>query len=272
MSISLRPAPLTITLVLLALTACAPASPDPAATPTPAPGISISAGPIHLLLPLVLAANVSVETVDAVTDQANIPWDVGPAHLQLTFHGYPLPATFHDPVLVIYPREQYAIANPNAAESISRLVDVLANPSSASNRNALPRVPFFNAGQVLAAQPKVIAFHGGSGIRFVAHYTQDISPINNRGLFYHFEGLTDDQQYYLVGVFPINLAILSPNNNPDLPVPTGGVPFPLPSASPLSYDDYYRQIGQRIDSTPADEFRPSLDLLDELTGSITFGQ
>jgi len=237
--------------------------------PSTQPGIPVSATPIRLTIPSGLATSASAETIDTVTDQTGAPWDVAPAHLQLTFQGYPVQASFHVPQLFVYPMDEYATLNPAAAESISRLNAVLANPFAAGNLNALPRVPFFNAGQVLAAQAKVIQFHGGSGVRFVAHYTRDISPINNGGLFYHLEGLTDDGRYYIVGVLPINLPFLADNNNPDLPVPTGGVPFPAPSASPLSYTDYYSQIGRLIDAAPNDQFSPSLDLLDALTQSIT---
>ena len=232
-------------------------------------GIPVSATPIRLVIPSGLATGASAETIDVVTDQTGAPWDVAPAHLLLTFQGYALQGSFYVPQLFDYPASQYSSLNPAAAESLKRLGAVLSKPSASQDQATLPHVPFFNAGQAFAAHEKIIRFSGGSGVRFVTQYGQDVSPINNSGLFYHFQGLSQDGRNYIVAVLPVNLPFLPADNNPDSPVPSGGIPFPPSGAAGPNYEDYFKQVTDRINAAPADQFNPSLDTLDQLVQSIS---
>ncbi len=240
-----------------------------APTPPAQSGIPVSATPIRMVIPAGLATGASAETIDVITEQTGAPWDVAPAHLQLTFQGYDLPASFHVPQLFVYPAEQYALLNASAAESRRRLQAVLANPTVQYENNALPRVPFFNAAQVFAAQPKVLRFSGGSGLRVVTQYAQDVSPINNSSLFYHFEGLTDDARYYVIAVLPVNLPFLPADNNPSSPVPAGGIHFPASGAPGSSFEDYFKRNTDLINAASPEQFNPSLTTLDRLIQSIS---
>jgi hypothetical protein len=265
-------APIALLLGLLACNLGGPALTQPSdsvASGTAAePGIPVSATPIRLVIPAGLATGASAETIDVVTDQTGAPWDVAPAHLQLTFEGYALGNSFHVPQLFVYPAQQYASMHPAAAESLKRLQAILADPSGPLSQDTLPRVPFFNAGQVFAAQQQVIHFSGGSGVRFITQYAQDVSPINNSGLFYALAGLTGDGKYYIVSILPVNLPFLAPDNNPNSALPAGGIPFPPSSTSGSGFEDYYRQVAQRIDAAPADQFTPPLATLDGLIQSL----
>jgi hypothetical protein len=253
-----------IAALLVATIAC-----NPVNKPGEQPGMPFFAAPIRIQIPGSLAAGATAETIDLVTDQTGAQWDVAPAHLQMTFQDYALQTTFQVPQLFVYPAQQYAALNPSAAESIRRLQAVLADPSKAQNNDNLPRVPFLNAGQVLAAQQKVLHFSGGSGVRFITQYAQGVSPINNSGLFYHFEGLSDNGRNYIVAMLPVNLPFLASDNNPNSAVPSGGIAFPAPSASPSDYNAYIEQLTGRIDSASTGQFNPSLDLLDRMMQSIT---
>ncbi len=264
--------------LVLALFACDLASPPAASTSSSPsatavqPGIPFAATPIRFTIPDGLATGASAENIDTVTDQTGSPWDIGPAHLQITFAGYALQTTYRVPQLFLYPAAQYAAVNPRAAESLKRLQAVIASPSATYTNDTLPNVPFVNAGQVFAAQQKVLHFSGGSGLRFITQYGQDISPINNDGLFYHFQGLTSDGKYYIVAILPVNLPFLAPDNNPDSKVPAGGIPFPSTSASGSDFADYYKLVAQRIDAAPANQFNPTLGTLDQMMQSLTVGQ
>ncbi len=268
-----------IIIVLLAATACnlrggsmAQSSPQPAmfstATPSMEGGIPVSATPIRLVIPSGLATGATADTIDVVTEQTGAPWDVAPAHLQLTLQGYSVEVSSHVAQIFVYPAQDYASLNPAAAESLKRLQSVIANPSGAYGNDSLPRIPFYNAGQVLAAQQKPIQFSSGTGIRFVTQYGQDVSPINNGGLFYSFHGLTADGKYYIIAVLPVNLPFLAADNNPNSPISSAGIPFPPAPASGATYQDYYNQVTKKIDATPANQFSPSLDVLDALVESI----
>lgn len=243
---------------------------SPAATPPAQSGIPFFASPIKLVIPNGLAISATAETIDVITEQTGAPWDAAPAHLQLTLQGYLLESSFHVPQVFVYPAQEYASANPRAAESIKRLQAVLANPAKQYTNDVLPYIPFFNAGQVIATQEKVVQFQGGSGLRIVTQYAQDISPINNGGLFYHFEGLTNDGKYYLIAILPTNLPFLPADNNPSSVVPSGGLPFPQSNATGTSFEDYFKQVGDMIDSSTPDQFNPSLDVLDALIQSISY--
>lgn len=232
-------------------------------------GIPILASPIKLVIPVGLGTGASAETIDVATDQTGSPWDVAPAHLQLTLQGYPPNASFQVPQIFVYPAQQYAAANQNAAESIKRLQAVLSKPDSQYTNDVLPYVPFFNAGQVFAAQEKIVHFNGGSGFRIVTQYAQDVSPINNGGLFYHFEGLTVDSRFYIVAILPTSLPFLAIDNNPASPVPTGGIPFPQNNASGSDFENYFHGVTKLINNSSADQFNPSLITLDALIQSIS---
>ncbi len=260
---------------LLAVLACnlgrVPSSPPPVAAASPGAaeaGIPITATPIRLTIPEGLATGATAETIDVVTDQTGAPWDVAPAHLQLTLQGYELGSSFHVPQFFVYPAQQYGGMNPAASESLKRLPAVLTNSSGSITPDALPRVPFFNAGQVFAAQQKLLRFEDGSGVRFITQYGQDVSPINNGGLFYHFEALSNDGRYWIIAVLPVSLPFLPADSNPSSPVPSGGVPFPSNSASGSEYESYYKQVAARIEAAPPDQFAPPLSVLDELAQSL----
>ena len=241
----------------------------PAAATEPQNGILLFASPIKLVIPDSLAVNATAETIDVATDQTGMPWDAAPAHLQITFHNYSLQGSFQVPQIFVYPAMDYATANQRAAESIQQLQSILANPQTQYTNDVLPTVPFIDAGQVFAAQEKILPFNGGSGIRIVTQYASDVSPINNGGLFYHFEGLTSDDKYYIVAILPVNLAFLPADNNPDSPVPSGGIAFPPNNASGSSFENYFNQTTDLINKSSADQFNPSLKILDELIQSIS---
>ncbi len=273
---------LPLTVLILAVIACNFAQ-VPAAQPFTSPGsatgtpaseqnIVVLATPIRMTIPSGLAIGITAETIDVVTDQTGAPWDIAPAHLQVTLQGYSVETTSHVPQVFVYPAGQYATMNPAAAESLQHLQTVLANPSGTYDQNTLPRVPFYNAAQVIASQSKVLHFSGGSGVRFITQYAQDVSPINNGGLFYLFQGLSDGGKYYIIAVLPVNLPFLPPDNNPNSPVSSAGVPFPPSSAPGFAFQEYYKLIAQKVESAPAAQFDPALDLLDRLMQSLAVQQ
>ena len=243
-------------------------SPAPPATEAQS-GIPFFASPVTLEIPNGLASSARADGMDLVTDQTGAPWEVGPAHLQITLQDYSLASSSHVPQIFVYPAPEYAAENPGAAESLKRLQTILSNPGGQYTNDQYPHVPFFNAGQVFAAQEKTLSFNGGSGIRFVTQYAQDISPINNGGVFYLFEGLSSDGKYYMIAILPVNLPFLPADNNPDSLVPSGGIAFPQNNAPGLDFDAYFKKVTQLIDTAPSGQFSPPLNTLDTLIQSIS---
>ena len=96
-------------------------------------------------------------------------------------------------------------------------------------------------------------------------FAQYSAPINNRELFYHFEGLTSDNKYYVIAILPITAPFLQEDEKPEATVPEGGVPFPA-NAEPSQ--TYYISVTEKLNSLAPDAYTPSLNTLDTLIESI----
>lgn len=226
-------------------------------------GTPVSHENVSFVIPSGLASDANAETMTALDTNSGAPWDVAPTHLRFTLTGYPLQDKFHEPRIFVYPADEYAQVNPNAAEQIDRLKKILAGAPPLLE--TLPNVPFFNAAAQIAAQIKMIPFQNGSGVRSLTQYAQYAAPINNRELFYHLQGLTSDTKYYVIAILPVTAAILPEDENPEATVPEGGVPIPT-AVGPNEV--YYFSVTEKLNSLTPDAFTPSHNALDALVQSI----
>ena len=192
---------------------------------TQAGGTPVSFENVSFVVPSGLANGADAETVPALTEGSGAPWEVAPAHLKFTLTGNQLEGKFHQPQIFVYSADEYAQVNSIAAEQIDRLKKILSG-ATPPLKETLPNVPFLNAGPLIAANIKIIMFQSGSGVRELTQYSQYLAPINNRELFYHFEGLTNDGKYYVIAILPITAPILAEDEKPEAPVPADGVPIP----------------------------------------------
>lgn len=230
---------------------------------TPFSGSSVSSGNVSFVVPSGLANGANPETMTAVDTNSVAPWDIAPTHLRFTLTGYQLQGEFHEPRVFVYPAGEYAQSNPTAAEQIERLKKILAGGTLL--QEALPTVPFFNAAAQIAANIKLIPFQNGSGVRFLTQYAQYAAPINNRELFYHFQGLTNDGKYYVIAILPISAPVLPADEKPESPVPAGGVPVPTDIGP---NEVYYFSVTEKLNSLAPDAYTPSLNTLDTLIRSL----
>jgi hypothetical protein len=127
---------------------------------------------------------------------------------------------------------------------------------------AMPYLPWINMKQTLCAQPAIIEFANGRGVRYLSYFSQGLNPVLDREVFYTFQGLTDDGQFYVAAFFPVETGIF----------PTE--PPPCPQCSEPGYDPFAEwstvlaeQLVQ-LNAQPADEFTPALTVLDELIQSV----
>ena len=234
-------------------------------SPTQAGGAPVSFENVSFVIPDGVAAGANTETMTAVETNSGAPWDIAPPHLRFTLTDYQAQGKFHEPRIFVYPAWEYAQSNPNAAEQLDRLRKILAGATAL--HETLPIVPFFNATPLLSAQIKIIPFKsGGGGIRFLTQYAQYTAPVNNRELFYHFQGLSNDGNYYIVGILPITAPILPEDEKAEASVPEGGVSIPT-AVGPNQV--YYFSVTEKLNSLSPDAFTPSLEALDALIQSIT---
>jgi hypothetical protein len=253
------------TVVAATMQALTPTAGEPTSTPavTQLSGNAVSLENVSFVIPSGLASGADSQKMTAVETNSGAPWDIAPTHLRFTLTGYQLQGKFHEPRIFVYPAEEYAQANSGAAAPIDRVRKILAG--SAPMIETLPAVPFFNAAPQIAAHIKVIPFESGEGVRALTQYAQYAAPINNRELFYHFQGLTRDGMYYVIAILPINASVLAEDEKIEAQVPEGGVPIPT-DAGPNEI--YYFSVTQKLNAIAPDDFTPSLNMLDALVQSI----
>ena len=252
----------TVTTTLQALTATPSESVSTEAA-TQAGGTPISFENVSFSVPAGLADSANTDKMTAVESNSAAPWDIAPTHLRFTLAGYPLQDKFHEPRIFVYPADEYAQGNPAAAEQIDRLKKILAGGTIL--QETLPTVPSFNAASQIAASIQTIPFQNGSGVRFLTQYAQYAAPINNRELFYHFQGLTNDGQYYVIAILPVTAPILAEDEKVEATVPEGGVPIPADTGP---NNVYYFSVTEKLNSLAPDAFTPSLNTLDALIQSL----
>jgi hypothetical protein len=233
-------------------------------TSTISTGGTVTLNNVSVTLPLGVAKDALTETVSAVTDVDNLPWwEIAPEHLKFTLTGYQLQDKFLEPQIFVYPADEYAKLNTNAADQIQKLKAVLAG--GPLTKESVPNW-VMNAGQLFSAKMQVVSFQNGRGVRFLTEYAQYPAPINNRELFYLFHGLTDDGKYYIVATLPVTSSVLPEDEKPESPVPAGGVPFPTQTGPDQAY---YDAVTTALDGMYEDSFNPSLFQLDAMIQSIT---
>ncbi|HEX5808735.1 MAG TPA: hypothetical protein VFY25_08735, partial [Anaerolineales bacterium] len=155
-------------------------------------------------------------------------------------------------------------------EVLTTLLETGVNPAFCAqplrSEAALPFLPWVNSKQSLCAQPEIIKFADGKGIRYVTSYTQGVGPLVDSLVFYTFQGLTDDGQFYVSALFPVT---------------TGVFPAEAPACSKCGEADYNplpqweAELTEQLtllNAQPEDEFAPSLKALDQLITSIQVGQ
>ncbi len=210
--------------------------------------------------PASLAEGISSETIDASEEDAFIEY---PEHKLIYFDDYLLSGTFFRPIVQIFPLEEYLVLSDHTAETIETLKAITAKKAIADNIIELPYLPWPSAAQQFYANVEFLESQAGSGLRYLTQYIQDVGPVTNQGLFYTYQGITTDQKYYISAVFPVNHSEL-----------------------PLDWDDYFEPNGtdyesfeenytgyldltvKMLDETGADDFKPSLQLLDEIIKSL----
>lgn len=248
-----------------------PATPVPATATLPPPtaqGVDVEVSQLKMVLSPAIASGASGSQMPRVDGADEPTWGKTPGHLQVKLEGYALQGRFHEPQIYVYPGLDYAQLVPAAFESIHRLDNILYVPGGPTLNDQLPGVPFFNAQQVFASNVQVISFQNGQGVRFLTEYAQYAASANNHDLFYHFQGLTRDGNYYVIAILPISVPLLAETSDPGAPLPTGGVPYSYYSDPNADMQLYYKSVTEILNATPSEMFTPSIDQLDQLIQSM----
>jgi hypothetical protein len=259
--------------VFIALTQAIPATmtPDPTATAMPisSAGTMVTYSPLSLVIPSGVATGASGSAVPRLDSVDAAYWQKTPGHLQVMLGDYyVLKGKSLQPQIYVYPALGYAEMVPAAFESIHRLDNILYGPGGLNINEPLPAVPFFNAAQVFASNVQAISFQGGSGVRFLTEYAQYPASANNHDLFYQFQGLTRDGQYYIVAILPITAPMLVETSDAGAVLPSGGVPYPYMANPNADMKSYYVSVTNLLNATPSEAFTPTINQLDALIQSM----
>lgn len=242
-------------------------SPAPSATPeatqstaaTTAPAAQVNFSGVSFAYNPILAAGVSTEKL-AASSPDTASFDRLPEHVVLSLRGYPfLPDEDPLPQVKVIPVEALESVNPEAAFEIDDLRDLLDRqpPEIVDPDDTIPYIPMTNIRQVFQACVGYLSFKNGNGVRYVTQYSQEAYPIHNNGIFYTYQGLTQDGRYYISASFPISNGVL--------PDPQGVV---VDDAFRDQFDSYVRAREVEMSSQPVTSFTPDLSLLDALIQSI----
>lgn len=235
---------------------------------TPVPSTLVTFGRLTLEIPSSVASGASGMDIPPVTDEDAPSWGKTPGHLQVSLGDYyVLQGKFHQPQIYVYPATEYAVLVPGAFESMHRLRNIMSAVVPITPEQ-LPTVPFFNAAQVFASNIQAVSFQNGSGVRFLTEYAQYFAPVNNHELVYHFQGFTDDGEYYIIAILPITAPALAETSDAGAVVPVGGIALPDINDPNADWQGYYASVTDLLNATSPEAFTPSISQLDALIQSM----
>lgn len=185
-------------------------------------------------------------------------WGVNPDTIEIILAGYPVENEYHDPIIRIYPVDDFVALEPRIQTLVTELEVLLA--SGETNPPSIPFVPIFNAAQMMQAQVTHLDFRNGKGVRFITQYSQAAISISNDSAFYAFIGLTDDGAYLISATMPVNHWLFYPDM------------FTEPSEGWATFSEnfetYISNMETELLTQPLDTFYPVLLPLDEMMASF----
>jgi hypothetical protein len=196
----------------------------------------------------VIPASVSVDD----------PWFSAPQIEQIDFTNYITGVRFHKPQLMVFSVAEYRSVNENADGTITKLQQYLANKPNIP-AGSIPFLPAWNAAQLFNVFPAFVNFQNGQGIRYLAEYGQYAAPVNSTDLFYTFQGLTNDGNYYV--------SIIMPVTHPSLPA-DANIDAGLQQQLYDDYDKYLADVLPVLSAQAPESFTPNLSLLDAMVQSM----
>ncbi|QRN83282.1 hypothetical protein JR338_00555 [Chloroflexota bacterium] len=188
-----------------------------------------------------------------------MPGDTYPTYYEFSINGYAVSNHFHTPVINVYPVAEFRSISTMASNIIDDLEWALANHPSGGSSGDLPFLPIWNAAQIFTAKVTYFDFQNGSGVRYLSMYGQALYPADNQNLFYTYQGLTSDGQYYISAVLPVT--------NPILP-DDGATTVDDWMAFDQNWDNYIVGLLQTLNGQSDENFTPNLALLDEMMASF----
>jgi len=242
--------------------------PSGESTATTAPEIpAYSESGISFSLPPCLATGAAISTLPAVPPVENGgPQESYPEHRIIQFTGYPLVGKFHDPIVHIYPVDEFVQMDPQLAARVTKLSDLITS-RPAVPPDSIPFLPQFNAAQQFRARVSYLDFQNGSGVAFLTQYNQYVAPVNNFDLFYTFQALSADQKYWIAAILPVSGNFLQETPN-STEVPQNGIPFPANPGDIQAVNDYFSSVTTLMGAVASNSYTPEITCFDVFLQSL----
>jgi hypothetical protein len=164
-----------------------------------------------------------------------------------------LPRLFFFPV-ASSGEEGFASSYPDVKTAVDDLRQLLGKRSGAGGVPFLPRV---SSRMEFVARRKSMRFRNGRGIGFVTQFAGSSEPVTNDRLVYAFEGLTDDNKWYVSLVFPLEAF--------GLPGTAGE------STIDRSFAAYLHETIDRIERLQQRSFSPPLNSIEDVVRTLKVG-
>jgi len=249
-----------------------------------------------------LTEGVTPLTIPASTEGK--PSDIWPDHVGFALARYPRPRSLppEDPHIRVFSipkfREALATATVEYKKSMAQSSKVedwtiyldtevgllksllKSKPQGANLRNLLSRtrgskgcggtmpfLPLWEACQAFVARAQYVKFKNGEGVLFLTQQNvSETSQVTNQGLEYAFQGVTDDGQSYVYAEFSVTAPFLPKGEEPA--VEAWDRKNYLLSNKSAKYQQHVRPIVAKLETLPANQFKPNLELLENLIGSL----
>ncbi len=231
----------------------------PSPVPPPAPkSIDVSYRGFHFWVNETLATAVHGEAVDALSGRAGQL--NSPEYVRFSFDGQAPSLDFNprQPQLLIFPAQAYAQVSPSAGKQVNALQELITG-RAVPKQGALPLLPVSLQPEVLHAQPRFLTFNGGSGIRYIARYSQSPNTGTGEELFYTFQGLSSDGEYYIAFFYPVDVGAL----------PLAGTPPGGTTTAEAGLAGTASATAAQLERLAETGFEPNLIWLDALVSTLS---
>jgi hypothetical protein len=259
---------------MMTLPATATASPTATLTATPeptsdlplisSPDVAFQGVQFHLRTDL--ASGVHAQVAPAIEGMGSHP-----AYVEFTLADYNSQNRLK-PQIQVTPMSELGESATQAVQELKKLL--AEQPTTLQIGIGIPILPPLHAGQLIDAQIQYLTFTNGSGVRVLTQFAQGAWPVNNEGLVYVFQGLTNDDRYYVSAFLPVAAPFLPDHVDDPATIPAvDGISFPKFNSASFDseYIRYQQAIMQKMNSTSPEEFSPALGKLDDLVESLQVG-
>jgi hypothetical protein len=233
-----------------------------------------------------LFSDVKGETVSAslLEDPTHKPSNVYPNHINFVFKKpYTGEQTsgeelYSDSLIDVYPIEEYKKAYSfygiNLEREFGDLKEITAKSSKfspGSGKKQMLYIPFVDEHQAFYSNVKVLQFQNGKGLLYLTQWQPDEHVINNTRLQYIFQGITNDNKYFVFMTFPVSVKGFPKDDDAryqDKYERLNDTSEYWSKNYQNLYAKYALETAVKLDKMPPEDFTPNLNKIESLIRSL----